>query len=100
MSQNTPNQPPVLTRSVEVNRLQQYFDLLDLKAPHLPVGSTALFEWSLNPFLPVNYVNDTDKYLYQVGYIVIRDGGVKDFVYEDRFGDIKELKKEFTFSFI
>lgn len=100
MSQQIPIHPPILTRSVECNRLQQYFELTDLKASDLIIGSTVLFEWNLNPYLSANHTNDTDKYTYQLGYVVIRDGGVKDFIYEYRFGNIKDLKKEFTYSFI
>lgn len=92
--------PPVLSRTIEVNRYKYYCDLLDSTVQDLPVGSTALFEWSLDPFFPVNHINDSDKYIYNVGYIIVREGGVRDFVYENKLGDIKELKKEFTVCFI
>lgn len=91
-----PSVYPTLTRSINSNRERDYFSIVDNCFPDIPVGSTVLFEWSLNPFLPKNHMNNTDEYEYELGYVIIREGGQKEFIYEKRDGNIETLKASFT----
>lgn len=100
MTDAYPSMPIPLIRSINENRKRDYFSIVENCYPELPVGSTVLFEWSLDPFLPRNHRNDMDVYEYELGYVVIREGGQKDFIYEKREGDIETLKASFTKSCI
>lgn len=93
--------PPVpLKRCIEYNRERGYFSIVDNCYPELGVGDTVLFEWSLSPYIPMNHKNDMNVYEYELGYVIIREGGRKEFVYEKRVSDIETLKASFTRSCI
>ncbi len=92
--------PLPLRRSIEYTRERGYFSIVDHCYPELGVGDTVLFEWYLSPYVPMNHKNDMDVYEYELGYVIIREGGKKEFIYEKRVSDIETLKASFTRSCI
>lgn len=88
-----PNSPPMLCRSINYNKLNIYYSLLDRDYPNLESGSTILFEWTL-----LDPLQSYDNYI--LGYIRYNIDGTRDFVYENKRGYIHDLKSQFTISYI
>jgi len=89
-----PSQPPILIRSIECNMLAFYYSIIDSNYSELEEGTTVLFEWALDPFSPASEENE-----YTFGYVRYNKEG-REFIYEKRYGKLKELKSEFTISYI
>ena len=93
VSNHLPILPPMLCRSINQNKLNIYYSLLDRDYPNLEAGSTILFEWTL-----LDPLQSYDEYM--LGYIRYNTDGSRDFIYENKIGYIYELKSQFTISYI
>ena len=89
---------PILHRSINVNRMNWYYSILDQDMPNLPAGSTILFEWCLAS--PFTIGNENKEDIYEFGFVRYEKNGSREFVYEKRYGFLKELKTQFTDSYI
>ena len=84
-----------LKRSIEVNRLDFYYSIIDRHHPSLPQGTTVLFEWAL-----LYSLSNSDENEYTFGYVKYNEDGSREFIYENKYGKLNALKSEFTISYI
>lgn len=93
-----PQITPLLHRSINVNRMNFYYSILDQDMPNLTAGCTILFEWCLAS--PYTIGNDNTENMYEFGFVEYKEDGTREFIYEKRYGFLKELKTQFTDSYI
>lgn len=89
-----PTETLELKRSIEVTRLDFYYSIIDKHHSNLPEGTKVLFEWA-----STDYSSNKDNVEYTFGYVKYNKDG-REFIYEKRYGKLKELKSEFTISYI
>lgn len=92
---NMPTETLELKRSIEVTRLDFYYSIIDRHHPNLPEGTKVLFEWASSYYSS----NKDDDAEYTFGYVKYNKDS-REFIYEKRYGNLKELKSEFTISYI